>query len=140
LAVELTERAGGTVRRDETLPGRPVVFAFIMQADDEVIAALARLRCLREVWCQGLEPRRVRDLCRLPNLREVCISDSEVEAKDLRALASLTHLRTLQLYSCPNVSDAVAAMVKGCAAIEALDFEGCGKVTGVGLGELQPLP
>jgi hypothetical protein len=69
----------------------------------------------------------------------VIVSNSGVEAKDVTALAPLTHLRTLRLRSCPNVTDDVAAVLKGFAELETLDLHGCDKVTGTGLAELRAL-
>jgi hypothetical protein len=138
-AVRAVQRLGGSVERDPSAPGRPVVGVDLYataatDADVRRLLAFGRLRWL-DLGETRVTDAGVRQLGCLPELRGVTLCDTAVSDDGLKALAGLERLRTLDLGR-TAVTDAGLKHLAGLRGLRALVLRQT-RVTAFGVAALQ---
>jgi hypothetical protein len=138
-ALELIQKLGGEVSRDENTPGMPVVgvhltFAPIKDQDLADLAALKRLQALDLVGTV-VTGEGLRDLCTLRELKRLYLGSSGVRDAGLKGVSTLVRLEELSLFQ-TKVTDEGLRELTSLKELRKLDL-GKTKVTEKGVSELQ---
>jgi hypothetical protein len=140
-AVRAVEDLGGTVRRDDTQPGRPITEVRLQErkvknADLQGIRAFKQLRIL-DVSYTKITDTGLKELQELKGLRTLNIAGNDITDAGLRDVQGFTELEELNLWS-TKVTDAGMKELRGLKRLRAL-YLAFTPVTDAGMKDLTAL-
>lgn len=123
-AVRAVEKLGGTVSRDQTAPGAPVVVASldktgVADRDLKGLAGLKQLRVLN-LFGTGVTDAGLKELAALKDLQGLDLRGTKVTDRGLKVLAVLQRLESVFLEPANVTNAGVAALQKalpGCRIV-----------------------
>ena len=140
-AVSAILKLGGGVKRDEELPGRPVVAVDLRgaQITDAALKHLKELKGLQTFLLYGTQitDAGLKELKELKGLQVLVLNDAQITDAGLKDLKELKGLRHLDLSDTP-ITDAGLKDLKQLKGLQWLFLDGT-KITDAGLKDLKEL-
>jgi internalin A len=138
-------RLGGSLTRDESRPGKPVVevnFQASSTGRKITDADLVHLKDLKHVkvlylgYVTDTTDAGLKHLESVTSLEKLALPETKITDAGLASLGKLTNLKSLALPFCKGVTDKGLAHLKGLKKLEQLNVSGT-KVTKKGVAELR---
>lgn len=128
-----------------TLPAPRIPFGVDLgyqQVDNDSLKHLAGMPTLQflQASCAKLEEGAFKEIGRMTDLRVLALGHTQITDADLKYLASLNGLRTLDLTDAENITDAGLPWLAVLKDLEYISLSGTGGVTDEGLRTLASLP
>jgi hypothetical protein len=140
--VQMIEKLGGTVTRDDKKEGKPVTKVELRQTavtDDNLktIAALPELQSLNLYGSKQVTDAGMKELAACKQLQFLILTNcKKVTDAGVKELAACEQLQTLSMNEL-DITDASVKELAACKQLKSLNIIGCTKVTNGGIADLK---